>query len=775
MFLKIVGFKCYPEFAQEVSQGELVLLKGPSGIGKSTIFHSLTWLLYGTLRGVDPRTDKKEQLNVTLEFQRNGETVSIYRQKRPGLLQIGSIEGDLAQATVNDLFVDHRLWPVAGYIAQGQHNSFLSMPNTEKMELLNLIAFNDEDPDVFIDKIDQEICSANSSFNLVQMDYTKGCEEFTRFINENTIDTTKAVVEDKLISMKVELNRLSKEISQLKLKQLEYQRQMGILSSLEENLKNIESRIANVKIPTYNEREIQGKITELEAELSQLKMSDSYRKELGPKLIEINNIVSQNPNIQFKNYTQDDLQNSLVKKELYTKSLSGRQLVSSYRIEYSQQGISQEISRLTKIIDNQPDLRVKKEYQEISEKITHITTPDTSISDVDEIKQEYQHLIQMQDIITCPHCNKGVRYSSGKLMKGNDGELSVSQQEIQMVKNRLAQITENYNKTLEKQNLIAQLSKLKPQDFVFQDELLSSKELLSIKDKISSLSRITFAEPPEVPPEEIQLFLKWKKLTIEKESLDSKIIDGSSDKIRDEIAKHRNLIQELHQSKTTLDILTRQRVETVEKISTIKRMENIDQTLEIIILKEKNLTMTYNDAIVANKALEMKRVLEKKREVLVDLQNKIINLQKFKQMAIDAECSIMQQTVDSMNGSLADILLMMFDEPITVTISLYKTVKTTQKVKPVVNVAIFYKGCEYDSVLQLSGGEGDRISLGITLAFNMVTGCPILLLDETLASLDGNIRESCLKAIREFTIGKTVMCIAHNDVEGLYDQVISLA
>ena len=185
--------------------------------------------------------------------------------------------------------------------------------------------------------------------------------------------------------------------------------------------------------------------------------------------------------------------------------------------------------------------------------------------------------------------------------------------------------------------------------------------------------------------------------------------------------------------------------------------------------------MTYNDAIVANKALEMKRVLEKKREVLVDLQNKIINLQKFKQMAIDAECSIMQQTVDSMNGSLADILLMMFDEPITVTISLYKTVKTTQKVKPVVNVAIFYKGCEYDSVLQLSGGEGDRISLGITLAFNMVTGCPILLLDETLASLDGNIRESCLKAIREFTIGKTVMCIAHNDVEGLYDQVISLA
>ncbi len=51
----------------------------------------------------------------------------------------------------------------------------------------------------------------------------------------------------------------------------------------------------------------------------------------------------------------------------------------------------------------------------------------------------------------------------------------------------------------------------------------------------------------------------------------------------------------------------------------------------------------------------------------------------------------------------------------------------------------------------MSGGEGDRASLALTLALNRLSSCPLLMLDESIASLDLNMKEAAIRTIRENT------------------------
>ena len=69
----------------------------------------------------------------------------------------------------------------------------------------------------------------------------------------------------------------------------------------------------------------------------------------------------------------------------------------------------------------------------------------------------------------------------------------------------------------------------------------------------------------------------------------------------------------------------------------------------------------------------------------------------------------------------------------------------------------------------------ERISLALTLALSRVSASPLILLDECLVSLNADLKEACINSLRSSIDGtKTVICINHEDVEGHYDNVISM-
>jgi DNA repair exonuclease SbcCD ATPase subunit len=215
--------------------------------------------------------------------------------------------------------------------------------------------------------------------------------------------------------------------------------------------------------------------------------------------------------------------------------------------------------------------------------------------------------------------------------------------------------------------------------------------------------------------------------------------------------------------------------EVTTRLAKITVDPTISQRLTDITTQVTQITSHLAESQRIDECLKRQADLEQQRERLLKLHQEMTHLHRFKALAMEVECHALQGTVDAINLALADITAALFDEPITIALQLFKTTKSTQRTKPSVNLTIAYKAGEYETIHQLSGGEGDRISLALVLALARLNPFPLLILDESMAFLDGNLREACLRTIRQ-TLGtsKTVLSVAHENVEGHYDAVISL-
>jgi ABC-type transport system involved in cytochrome bd biosynthesis fused ATPase/permease subunit len=72
----------------------------------------------------------------------------------------------------------------------------------------------------------------------------------------------------------------------------------------------------------------------------------------------------------------------------------------------------------------------------------------------------------------------------------------------------------------------------------------------------------------------------------------------------------------------------------------------------------------------------------------------------------------------------------------------------------------------------LSGGEYDRCALAFLLAVNEVCSSPLLILDESIGSLDMTNAENVLEVLKETIQEKVVILVQHQATCGSYDHVV---
>ena len=186
----------------------------------------------------------------------------------------------------------------------------------------------------------------------------------------------------------------------------------------------------------------------------------------------------------------------------------------------------------------------------------------------------------------------------------------------------------------------------------------------------------------------------------------------------------------------------------------------------------------------AEELLREREVLEKQRENVITISHRVGIISKLKMMANELEHKRMVSILEVINDFSNEILSFLFDEPIKIDFMIYKTSKNArngdkEKTKPSIVYKLLYKGHEIDHVDQLSGGEGDRVSLAVTCAFFQFSKFPFLLLDEFASSLDLNTKEMAIKSLKTFLgIGlnenKSILCISQDSVVGIYDHTIPL-
>ncbi len=218
MKLTLKNFKCWSDLALEIPIGAIVLLKAPSGSGKSSILKSIDWVLYGHVKKISPHSMKHAKTQVKYEVN----NITITRTKHPNKLIFDDgiqFEDAEAQKKINFIYGEYDVWLSTSYVAQRLQNHFLISPNTGKMELLNKIAFHEQDPNEYLEKIDLSYNDARTEQQCLLKSYLEKLEQTELFsveISKHVLSTNKVnILNDRLTF----LNKKLVEVTELKQKQ----------------------------------------------------------------------------------------------------------------------------------------------------------------------------------------------------------------------------------------------------------------------------------------------------------------------------------------------------------------------------------------------------------------------------------------------------------------------------------------------------------------------------------------------------------------------------
>jgi DNA repair exonuclease SbcCD ATPase subunit len=268
------------------------------------------------------------------------------------------------------------------------------------------------------------------------------------------------------------------------------------------------------------------------------------------------------------------------------------------------------------------------------------------------------------------------------------------------------------------------------------------------------------------------------------EILDQKILD-LRDRLENESKKLEEENKKLEDAKEKLKYAESAEVigDMDERLSQMK-WEDPNEIKDKILKWRSEVEEAKVNLLKCEKAKELsneKLRLETQRALVVDLSNRVSCISSMKMMANELEHKRMISILNTINDFANEILTILFDDPIKIEFLVFKKSKTNDKIKPSIVYKLLYKGYEMDHVDQLSGGEGDRVSLAVTCALFHFSKFPFLLLDEFASSLDLNTKEMAIKSLKAFlgigsgsVMSKGILCISHDTVEGIYDFALPL-
>ena len=793
MEVHISKFKCYTRASFLISQSGITLLKGPSGIGKSTILQAIAWCWYGSLRGVESRLEGKEELSVVCRFARpiNG-IVEICRWKGKGKLRVAILpssvyEGPTAQNVIDAIFGPDEMWNITTCIDQGERNALLSRSGVERMDIIKKFAFGDDEPEVFIERITTELGSVVARRKECTDAIAHDQISRDRYQHQCQADASKWLAADELVKVLREIEITGGEITCLTQAMAEQRRIAGVISALLSAITRSKEVLEKIPmLPAIDVEECRRKVAMLEQQRDDHLRSSGQAKDLQ----ELKARLDRHP--RPKNVGADALSyTAMVEQErIYHLQTS---LCASLRVAYQSEAITAEITRLDSIIAQQPLLQAYARLRSTTKPVKPIEA-----ATIEEIKTLERRVMTIREIaeqrrmtLECPHCHNGVKYIGGRIVPSTvpSGEVedigSIEREIARMYQAMKAQhlhhVQEINYRRVHDEYLSAGGSAGEDVTSLSTPPPLSPGEMMATTQRLVQLRSIKVIPDPNSSYTSADILaaqdyhrLAQNYLEAEKKLPPISTLDLAA--VAEEISRRRQEITDyqLHQHTRTTAIVALQEDEK-RYAAAVKLLDStVDARLATLHARQHLLHLQYNAARAAEGLIQWDKAIERKQALERDLYVEMNELDTLRRVARDVECIALQRTVDSINRVVNDIAMQLFEDPIVIAISLFKETKTTHVLKPQVNVAINYRGIEYDSIKQPSGGEADRISLALTLAFNVISGSPILFLDETMAFLNASVKESCLRAIRSHLTNKMVIIIAHEAVEGQFDHAIDL-
>lgn len=339
-------------------------------------------------------------------------------------------------------------------------------------------------------------------------------------------------------------------------------------------------------------------------------------------------------------------------------------------------------------------------------------------------------------------------------------------------------------------SLNLEIAKLQPLQISLQNKLKECSSSTELRSSIESLEKeMSDLESLYKSVEEQELILqRINAINNELESLKLSLNQNEKNETLEQSLKE-SLIK-LEKEKLSLETLYSEQKRALSEYSEYIALQN--ECSKIIIEKGSKyyteLIESLNGSIKEYEAmyksaneyltLSNQRVeLEGLHKKVSDLTHRQAYLNYIKSVIVEVANNTLQSLVDNINNTCNTILENLFDTSMIIELKLYKELKAKQKIKPQVNISIYYNGNTYDNISSLSGGEADRVSLALTLALGTIHTSPLILLDECMSALNLELKEDCIETIQKFlTIenNKTVINIEHAAIDGMYDDTVSI-
>jgi exonuclease SbcC len=650
--------------------------------------------------------------------------------------------------------------------------------------------------------IHRNISRLNKNKNKLK-EIEKEHDEYIQTLSQ--ISNEETYVEKEIFGLKEEQQELK---AQKKEKELMYSNLQKNIEQLTNELKEIKISGGNVRTKMKQYEEVFNDSIEDWKEINLEDMNDTFNKKI---------ILLQN---EYENSKRicEELNISYLGEEIEHKKNELDKLECTYN-KYKECLINYEKRKilLNKLYNN-------LSLQQLYEKKKQIENTQKEEMDI------YNNMKIASSLLICPHCNGTLKYDNHKLIKGNLDLIDTK--ELPIKKKCIDELQKTYDEIIHDikiqeniKDLICEYDqndipsnleelvninkkeydKLRYIKIITKPSMTSESiiKLIKYKKKISKLSKLKETYN-RIEPRRKQLIEELETIKVDEyESLinnvQNKINSFDINKIKDKYKeiniqfenfkktrkideKVEDIEEEIENLKHNLDQKSREYDNYVNALNQLKEINaKIDNIQIDINIKDKyeevkkninNVDRKIEDGLYSQEIIGKRNQLSEEKNKIEIIYNDMINVETLLNEAIKLEYDQLEQCITYINTAMEEALNYMFNEPIVVKLSLHKKVKKGEKLG--LNFQVWKNGSEFDGINELSGGEKDLISLALIISINKLTGSSILLLDECIASLNGEIRENFFKCVRELLSDKIVICISHEDVEGLYDKVIHL-
>lgn len=330
-------------------------------------------------------------------------------------------------------------------------------------------------------------------------------------------------------------------------------------------------------------------------------------------------------------------------------------------------------------------------------------------------------------------------------------------------------------------DLQAQLREF-PSDFSQPDfPVLSVQEKSRYMQQLATLNNIVIHSLPEPSSTTIAAHIQYQTQFQQQKELQQRLanINARIGALNYADVQQQLTAQEQYEIQHKQYVMAQQRYE-LEHTFFIERLQKAEEKLAVITVVEVEQLQTQltniETQIVTSDKLSVLQThyfqLQSTHDHLVKLVNYLAKADELKQILTKCQCELLEETVLNFNNIVDDISRDLFEDDICISLELFKSVKSTGIVKPQVNFTIVYQGNAFDNINQLSGGEGDRISLALTLGFSKLNGFPLMFFDESLAFLDQEVKNNVVESLRK--MDKGIVVVMHDGVEGIFDTILEL-